>query len=345
MPRESPVGAAERMLRVIGLVNELAAGDGDGKPVPLETFARMLGMDPDEVARTIGKVNLGCGDSLPELFVDYDPAQRTVVPHRLGAALDRPLRLTPAEARALVAVVGAAGIGGGDALVAKIEGAFPPVAPERFKTVQNAARAGNLGPLLQTLTAAVGRRRVLRIAYRGASDAAARDRLVEPYDLAYDATEGMWYLGAWCRTAEGWRTFRLDRIERAEETGEAFGEEAGRAGAAPFGLAGVDDAPLALLAVHDPQAVSDAYEWRGLLRVEAPRPWDARKLTAEDRARGGYVAAVPWAQGSAWLPRMVAQTFGRVEALRPLELRMEVARTARELRERLREAREAGREG
>lgn len=333
MPRESPVGAAERMLRVIGLVNELAAGSGAGKPVPLETFARMLGMEPAEVERAIDKVNLGCGDSLPELFVDYDPATRAVVPHRLGAALDRPLRLTPAEARALVAVVGAAGIGGGDALVDKIEGAFPPVAPERFKTVQNAARAGNLGPLLQTLTAAIGRHRALRIAYRGASDTAARERTVEPCDLAYDATEGMWYLGAWCRAAEGWRTFRLDRIEQAEETGETFGEEGrDRTGTAPSGLAGVDDAPLALLAVHDPQAVSDAYEWRGLLRVEAPRPWDARRLTEEDRARGGYIAAVPWAQGSAWLPRMVAQTFGRVEALRPLELRMEVARTARALR-------------
>lgn len=338
MPRESSVSAAEKMLRAIRLVNDLATeGAQDrGEPagIPLDAFARMLGLSPAETERVIRKINLGCGDSLPELLVDYDPDARTVTPRTVGVAFERPLRLSPAEARALLAVIDASGIADGRRLAEKIEGAFPPIEPTRFKTVQNAARTKGLGPLLQTFTAAVGERHAVRLRYRGASDPDARERVVEPYAVTYDAEEGMWYLGAWCRAADGWRTFRLDRIEQADDIGETF-DARERVGTAPFGLDGVDDAPLAMLAVHDPSSVVDVEAWRGLMRVESPLPWDARRLTDDDLVRGGYLAAIPWVQGSDWLARMVAQTFGGVEAVRPAELRAEVARTARALRKRL----------
>ena len=64
----------------------------------------------------------------------------------------------------------------------------------------------------RTLDQAILEHRVVRIRYH-ASDGAVTDRLVDP--LRFALTGGHWYLMAFCRTREGGRWFRLDRIERA----------------------------------------------------------------------------------------------------------------------------------
>lgn len=333
MPRESSVRSVEKMLRLIRLVDDLAARRE--RSVPLVRVAAALGTDPDDAERTIRKVNLGCGDSLPELFVDYDEEERTLHPHRIGVALDRPLRLSPAEMRALVAVAEASGIADGKSLAEKIEGALPPVAPDRLKSIQSAARATGSSELLQTVTHAIGLNAVLDIVYRGVNDTRPAHRTIEPWSVSYDAVEGTWYIGAFCRRAQGWRTFKLNRIAEARETGERFDREA-RVESGPHGLAGVDRAPRAVLAVHDPSAIGEAYLWRGLARIERPRSEEDGHLKAEDRERGGFIASIPWVRDSPWLARMVVATFGRVEALQPAELRSQVRGLAIELHMRLR---------
>lgn len=60
---------------------------------------------------------------------------------------------------------------------------------------------------------------VLAIRYRdaGGNESARR---VEPVILAH--REDAWYLIAWCRSREAVRWFRLDRVERADLTGETY---------------------------------------------------------------------------------------------------------------------------
>lgn len=333
MPRESSAQSVEKMLRLIRLVNDLAARSECS--VPLSEVAATLGMDSEDVERTIRKVNLGCGDSLPELFVDYDAETETLVPHPIGVALDQPLRLSPAEARALVAVIEASGIADGRSLAEKVEGALPPVGVERLKSIQSTARATRSSERLQTVTHAVDQGIVLDISYRGANDDHPVHRLVEPWSISYDAAEGMWYVGAFCRRAQGWRTFKLSRIESVEETGERF-DRNGRGTFDLHGLDGVDRAPRAVLAVHDPSAVRGAYVWRGLERVDRPAAEDEGHLSDSDRRRGGFVASIPWVDDSPWLARMVAATFGDVEVLRPEALRAQVRDLAAGLRSRVR---------
>lgn len=72
----------------------------------------------------------------------------------------------------------------------------------------------------EAMDRALGEGRVLRIRYRGLRDGAARDRLVEPRALFVRGTG--WYLGAWCRSAGGWRLFRMDRVSEAGPVGERF---------------------------------------------------------------------------------------------------------------------------
>ncbi|MEK8227169.1 WYL domain-containing protein [Oerskovia sp. M15] len=73
--------------------------------------------------------------------------------------------------------------------------------------------------VLRSVEQSLTRSLVLAIRYRDARGSATARR-VEPVILAHmDAT---WYLVAWCRTRVGIRWFRLDRIERADLTGETY---------------------------------------------------------------------------------------------------------------------------
>ena len=330
MPRESAAAVAGKMLRIINLVSDLARSN-EGQRVGIAEFARLLGMKIDEVERLIRKINLGCGEALPELFIDYDEETGTLEPHEMGFALERPLRLTASEARGLLTALESSGIDQADAVFAKIEGAFPPVERAQFDAIRNTAARNGMNNLLATVTRAIDARTPLAVLYRGVADSVATRRTIEPHALSYDAREQAWYLTAFCRTANGWRTFRADRIETCELLqSEQFTHKDELE--PPRGLSPIDDAPMAVLAVRDPRAVGDARAWRGLVRVECPLPQDARKVADTP---GAYIAAIPWSQGSPWLPQVIAQSLGSVEALRPYELRAHVAAAARDLLERM----------
>lgn len=329
MARESAVATVDKMLRVIHLSNDLAQNQdcAESSALPLADFAQRAGLTERDARRVIKKINLGCGDSLPELFIDLDEESGTVVPHAMRIALDKPLRLSPIEAQALIMALESAGIEGADAIARKIEGAFPQLDRERFASIKNTAQGANLGPVLATVARATGECRVLRIAYRGADDRAATERDIEPRALLFDSQEGTWYANAWCRRAGDWRTFRVTRIEGAlllDERFEPDGEPAHECG-----LQGIDQAERAVVAVHDPSALPSIVEWRGLERLSdrsgtgRGERFDGVFTPAEQKA-GAYLAAIPWQPGSPWLARMIARSFGAVEALRPPELRRAV---------------------
>ena len=339
MGRESNAASVEKMTRAIHLINDLA-GDAS-EPITLTQFALLLGISESEALRVIDKINLGCGDALPEVFIDYDEETGTIEPYSIGTTFERTLRLSPAEARGLVAAIESCGMGTGEPLARKIEGLFPPVQPGYFASIFSAAQTSEVGTTLQTILKSINRRSALRIRYRRLGQDSATERLVEPRDVSYDSHEGTWYMRAFCHTAGDWRTFRIDRISQAEVTQTPFSHSfvdetpapaamgtlaaaEGSPTASVNPLAEVDAAPVAFLAVHDPSLASEVEAWRGLSKVRNPTIADAAHLTREEFDRGAYVARIPWAQGSAWLPAAIAQTFGDVEAIRPPELRKAV---------------------
>ncbi len=78
---------------------------------------------------------------------------------------------------------------------------------------------------LPALRRAVEERRRMRLRYRKPNGDES-DRTVRPLGLFFWGHA--WSLTAWCEVREAFRTFRLDRIERVEDTGELFEDEPGR---------------------------------------------------------------------------------------------------------------------
>lgn len=78
---------------------------------------------------------------------------------------------------------------------------------------------GPWAPLLDDLRRCVARRQQVRLTYESFRRVVT-ERLVDPYALALQW--GNWYLAGYCHLRGDLRTFRVDRIQRVEPSGETF---------------------------------------------------------------------------------------------------------------------------
>ncbi|MGI5185298.1 helix-turn-helix transcriptional regulator [Dactylosporangium sp. CA-152071] len=136
------------------------------------------------------------------------------------AGIDRPLRLTPDEALALIVALRmlaeTPGVGERDGVhraLAKIEHAAGDLADAAV-----AVRLPGNADRLEELRGAVDRRHALRITYYTATRDETTERVVDPMRVL---VVGRWaYLEAWCRRAQAVRLFRVDRIDASTELDE-----------------------------------------------------------------------------------------------------------------------------
>lgn len=327
--RESKSTTLEKMIRVLQTVNALAPHNPleQGEPVSLDRFCELCGLDEKDCRRIIDKINYGCGDALPAAWIEVDD-DGNVVPQRLAFAFDGLMRLSRSEAFSLLVALRSSGMDSDGHLARLVRGALPHFDLDRFHTVAG----GECGPsgALETIADAVAGRLVLTIDYCDAKGGRST-RQVEPRSVWYDTSVSAWSFSAWCRTRNGMRTFRLDRLQAAPTaTGETFetrGEEARE---------GLDtsQAQLAVLAIHDSKAI-DVKSWPGLEACTLPSAGEAARLTEQELACGGYIAQIPWLAGSVWLAQAVVSSLGAVEVASPAELREEVRELAEALLKKL----------
>jgi proteasome accessory factor C len=208
--------AADRLGRLLNLVPYLLARPG----IRIAEAAADLGVTERQMHEDLellwvcGLPGYGPGDLIDMAF-DGDRVTITY-----DAGIDRPLRLTPDEALALVVALRmlaeTPGMGERDAIeraLAKIEsaaGAFAE-APVAVRLSGNAAK-------LARIRGVVERRRALRITYYAATHDETTERVVDPMRVLVVA--GRAYLEAWCRRAEAVRLFRVDRIDDMTELDE-----------------------------------------------------------------------------------------------------------------------------
>jgi proteasome accessory factor C len=199
----------DRLPRLLALVPYLLARPG----VRIDEAAADFGVNARQLRRDLellwmcGLPGYGPGD-LIDLSFDSDTVTVT-----FDAGMSRPLRLSAAEATALVvalrALADTPGLDTGAVrrALAKIETAAGMAGQAGFvvglATREEAAAAA--------VRDALDRRRALWLRYYTASRDAVSDRTVDPMRLLL--LEGRSYLEAWCRRAEGVRLFRLDRID------------------------------------------------------------------------------------------------------------------------------------
>jgi proteasome accessory factor C len=201
-------GVAERLPRLLALVPYLLVRPG----VPIEEVAADFSITVRQLRRDLellwmcGLPGYGPGD-LIDLSFEGDAVTVT-----FDAGMRRPLRLSRAEATALVVALraladtpGVADAGSVRRALAKIEAA----AGETDGVVLGLATREEAA--LATVRAALDHRRALCIRYYTPSRDTVSERIVDPMRLLL--VEGRSYLEAWCRAVEEMRLFRLDRIE------------------------------------------------------------------------------------------------------------------------------------
>jgi proteasome accessory factor C len=208
--------SADRLARLLNLVPYLLARPG----IAVAEAADGLGVTERQLREDLellwvcGLPGYGPGDLIDMAF-DGDRVTITY-----DAGIDRPLRLTPDEALALVVALRmlaeTPGTGNRDAIeraLAKIESAAGDLAgaPVAVRLPGNTAR-------VDELRTAVERGRALRLTYYTPARDETTDRIIDPMRVLM--VGGRAYLEAWCRRAEGTRLFRVDRIDAFSELDE-----------------------------------------------------------------------------------------------------------------------------
>ena len=212
----------ERLPRLLAMVPYFIARPGigiDEAAADFEITPRQLRKDL-ELLWMCGLPGYGPGD-LIDLSFDGDTVTVT-----FDAGMNRPLRLTGAEATALLvalrALVDTPGVVDTDAVrraVAKIEAAAGQAQPAGVAVGLGMREAGQTVQVRETVQDALRAQRALRITYYTASKDEVSERVVDPMRLLI--VDGQGYLEAWCRRAEAVRLFRLDRIDRITVLTEA----------------------------------------------------------------------------------------------------------------------------
>ena len=214
----STLQSSVRLLKLLSLLQSRQFWSGADLAERIEVTDRTLRRDVDRlrdlgyVVRTTsgvgGGYQLGPGKDLPPIPLDDEEAVAVALGLR-GLTSGGVSGLQESAVRALV----------------KLEQTLPLRLRRRFHALSAfTVRLHGAGPvvdagLLITMAAACRDQERLRFAYRDRGGAASA-RTVEPLRLA--CTTHSWYLLAYDVDRDGWRTFRVDRIEPKLQTGPRF---------------------------------------------------------------------------------------------------------------------------
>jgi proteasome accessory factor C len=208
----------QRLPRLLALVPYLQARPG----IRVDRAAADFGITEQQLRRDLqllwmcGLPGHGPGDLID---LSFEGETVTVI---FDAGMSRPLRLSAEEALALVVALRTLaetpGIADSDAVqraLAKVESAAGGAVDDATVTVALDATT----KLLPVLHRAVNEGRALQLRYYTAARDESSERTIDP--LRVFEADGHAYLEAWCRSAEGVRVFRVDRIEDVRLLDEA----------------------------------------------------------------------------------------------------------------------------
>jgi proteasome accessory factor C len=314
--RARAAGVAERLPRLLALVPYLLSHPGVRVAEVAADFRvseQQLRSDL-ELLWMCGLPGYGPGD-LIDLSFGTDTVTVTY-----DAGMRRPLRLTAAEAMALLVALRALaetpGITGTDAVraLAKIENAVGQAQRPSGVVVGLTGRdAASPAPLVdEAVREAARKHRALWMRYYTASRDAISQRTVDP--LRVVLIDGRTYLEAWCRSVRGVRLFRLDRIDEAEVLAEP---------AAP---------PPQARPVDLSEGLFQAAPWQpiAVLTLDADARWVAEYYPVEEITElpGGAAEVRMRYSDRAWMVRLVLSLAGRVRVVAPCDLAEEVRQRA-----------------
>lgn len=214
----SRVPAGERVARLLAMIPWMA----EHSPIHVDEVCRRFGLTRKTLLAELDVLPfVGVPPYTPDtmISVDIDDDMVTVF---LVQPFDRPLRLTPTQALALVAagtsIRAIPGADPGDALqrgLAKVAEVLH-IDPDRVTVELGSAEQATLDALVDA--ARTGHQ--VRIGYYTYGRDEHSTRVVDPHRVYAD--RGSWYLVGWCHRTEDTRVFRVDRIDACEVLDTTF---------------------------------------------------------------------------------------------------------------------------
>jgi proteasome accessory factor C len=289
----------ERLPRLLALVPYLQAHQG----IKVAAAAADFGITEAQLRRDLqllwmcGLPGHGPGDLID---LSFEGETVSVI---FDAGMSRPLRLTAEEALALVVALRTLaetpGLTDGEAVqraLAKVETA----AGGEVDDATVAVEVDESTRRVAVLHRAVGEQRALRLRYYTATRDETSERVVDP--LRVFELDGRTYLEAWCRSAEGVRIFRVDRIDDVQVLDEPARPPEG------IELRDLDEG------VYQPASE----HLLATLRVAPAYAWVADYYSTEDVTEVGDGLQVSLRVADpAWVRALVLGSNGQVEVLSP----------------------------
>jgi predicted DNA-binding transcriptional regulator YafY len=265
-------------------------------------------------------VNFGGGSYVLYAEINEETGEIEVDPEPYSDNFDRPARLLPVEAKALVAAIDLIGehIPEGSLTSAR-EKIVSALGEDPMEQGLQVARAGgDDSGVARVVSDAIVKRRLIELEYYKQNEDELSLRTVEPYALT-NGREG-WYVASFDPEREGVRHFRLDRIKRAKVTGQKFKP---RPEVDP--AAEVDG----WLRTGEVEASRSARVWVAPERARWAR--EARRVVAEC-ADGAVITELSFA-GVDWLVGEILREAGDAAVLEPQDAREAVGAAVARVRE------------
>jgi proteasome accessory factor BC len=301
----------ERFARLVTLASILIQAGRAGERVSIPDVRERLQLSEEELyedVNVLNVVNFGGGSYVLYAEIDEQAGEIEVDPEPYSDNFDRPARLLPVEAKALVAAIDLIGehIPEGSLASAreKIVAALGEDPMEQGLQVADAA--GDDSGVARQISDAIVESKLVELEYYKENEDDLVKRRVEPYALT-NGREG-WYVASFDPAREGMRHFRLDRIKQATVTEETFEP---RPEVDP--AAEVDG----WLRTGEVEASRSARVWVAPERARWAR--EARRVV-EERSDGAVVVELSFA-GVDWLVREILREAGDAAVLEPADAR------------------------
>ena len=326
---EAPAGRGEaairpeRFARLVTLASILIKAGRAGEKVPIEEVCERLQISEEELredVNVLNVVNFGGGSYVLYAEINEQEGQIEVDPEPYSDNFDRPARLLPVEAKALVAAIDLIGehIPEGSLTSAR-EKIVAALGEDPMEQGLQVARAsGDDSGVARLVSDAIVERKIVELEYYKENEDELSERRVEPYALT-NGREG-WYVASFDPERDGMRHFRLDRIKSATVTEEVFEP---RPEVDP--AADVDG----WLRTGEVEASRSARVWVSPERARWAR--EARRVV-EERSDGAVVVELSFA-GVDWLVREILREAGDAAVLEPEDAREAVRAAVARLRE------------
>jgi len=216
----------ERFARLVTLASVLIAAGREGRRLPVTEACERLQISEQELREDISVLNVvNFGGGAYVLYAEVQGNEIEVDTEPYSDTFDRPARLLPIEANALITAIEFLGAHLSEHLVTareKIVSALGEIGGEGLLVARADADDSDVA---RKVSRAIQARQLIELEYYAPNEDRFSTRTVEPYALI-NGREG-WYVATYDPAKEDTRHFRLDRVKSVAVLEESYEPRAG----------------------------------------------------------------------------------------------------------------------